>query len=408
MLLTLSPDVLAITEFEEIGFVDAPQLTSLEYRIHLPPTTDVIPALSGLHTPKLCRLKTTGGSLELLKTFIRPTLTSLDMSNWLRRDWGLATELLESLSALRTLSLRFKSDDTHPAGRMPSKRITLPNLTSLVLYDEEMPTGISKLLEHITCPLLANLKCWSGITEARSDRTLDKSLMKALKTKMHTTALSTTFIPRTIAFLDSLFTEDDEDDEFITIGVWEAEQATNKLRDPLKWEPESGSFIASRLRDERSILANALPIFNLDHVTNMCVHYTICSSSQALWRRLFLSTPNLHRLHVRGLWLADVLKTPNPGEPESPVLPKMKILSLSMDGISFIEMKPTLRASLAPLVSSLEARQTALPRPAAALDRFKVILPYYRTQDYTKEDHQFLTDAKIARVIQVHKERDRD
>lgn len=323
MSLSLSHEVLAAACFSGTGSLDAPQLTSLDYFIHLPQSCHTV-RLSELNAPELTSLTTRGGSLELIKTFARPTLTSLHMSNWSQENWHLMTEILGLLPALRVLSLRSNKDWSHSDAR--ASHITLPNLVSLIPYDQYNSDGIAHLLEHITCPLLETLKCWSDIL-LRGSTDPDNELTRAFKTKMNGTVLSTTFLPQTIALLDWECTLDSPTDDpeslFVAVGVWESAYDMDMLEiGPEAWVPEQGSFLIPRMPTLEHIFTQVLPIFNLSHVTNMWLDCHI-NYTPSVCREFFLSTPNVHILRIDYYRLEEVLT--ETGQPGPVILPMLKI-----------------------------------------------------------------------------------
>lgn len=293
LFLVISKEIVEKLTTMKTGTLVAPQMTSIYYRLHYSAMRYSVPLLSDLDTPNLTALKTNGGSLSQAATFMRPTLTILDMSKWSQRDWGHVMTLIQPLTNLHTLSLRFTAKDK--SALTPVKPITLAKLTSLVLYDRDYCEGIAQFLDRIACPMLTTLKCWSGLSERRCK--LDDSLTKALKTKMDTTELSGSFLPRTIAICNSWVTTAGEGLVNV-LGVWTTERHSSMLSDVSKWEPEEGSFIAPRIRSVHDIITRVLPIFNLAHVTVIWIEHCTKNTPLSTWQMLFRSTPNVHTLRA--------------------------------------------------------------------------------------------------------------
>ncbi|KAF7792139.1 hypothetical protein EIP86_003169 [Pleurotus ostreatoroseus] len=310
------------------------------------------------------------------------------MNNWSSRDWGYMTTILEPLVDLHTLSLRFSRKDTYMSGG--AKNIMLPKLTSLRLYDEDISTGIAQFLDHVSCPTLENIKCWSDMRERRLNQ-LDGALRKALKTKMDTTALYTSFIPLTIAFSNSCIPSEG-DQSYVNLGVWSSEQDSSILSDDeFQWEPVQGSFTALRLRRIKDLFSKALSMFNLTHTTVIWIDSCVEGTPLSTWRRFLHSTPNVHTLRIRDFReLASMLRVPRPDSSQPVTLARLKILNLR--GV----IKKDL-STLKPLIRVLKARQNYVSEPIDILDRLELSADY--CVRFSEKDTQFLRDASIAKVV---------
>ncbi|KAF7792140.1 hypothetical protein EIP86_003170 [Pleurotus ostreatoroseus] len=388
LVIALAPRVRVQLNTSGTTTVKAPQLTSIEYWLHEVPEYCTLTTLSQLRAPKLSSLRTNGGSLTLNKTFFRPTLTSLYMSDWTGPAWGSMATILEPLVNLHTLSLRFGRKGTHT--HMRAKNITLPKLTYLVLYDEDTSTGLAQFMDHVTCPLLANIKCWSS-TDSRRSTQLDPALTRALGTKMETTTLSASFIPRTVAFRNSWVSREGQED-YTILGVWTTEQDSYALGEKTKWEPMEGSFFAPRLRSVRELLTKALPMFNLAQVTILWIDACTEGAPLSSWRRFFRSTPNVRTLHIQDFReLASMLRVSPPDSPKPLVLPLLRILDLRCVNKQNMH---TLKKSL---VCVLQARQEYALGPTKLLDKLEISTSW--CEKISEKDTQFLRDANIAKVV---------
>ncbi|KAF7792141.1 hypothetical protein EIP86_003171 [Pleurotus ostreatoroseus] len=370
----------------------APQLTRMHYEFTSSCEESSVSILSKLHTPNLTSLKTNGGSLNILETLLRPTLTSLYLSNWYRRDWGRMTTLLRSLKNLHTLSLRLSQDSIHAL--TVGEHIEFPRLTSLDLFDGSYCQGIALFLDHVSCPILATLKCSTGLDRQES-RALDTDLRRAFKNKMETTRLASSFLPRTIALHADWQWDDTYDNNrftYILLGVWSSEQNEHTLYCPPRWGPEEGSFFGARLESVKNVLGKVLPLFNLVHVTSVWING--CTEGSApLWRRFFCSTPNVHTLYVRSIKdLADALRAPKQDSTSPLILPLLKTLKLM--GVAKRDLQELER-----LVSALQSRQRLLQGDAGTLDSLEFSASYLVGDALTQNDIQFLKDANVAKMI---------
>lgn len=412
MELELERSLLYSLDLDNLPTLDAPKLVTLDYEVFFgdSPGTHSIPFFSRLRAPRLTtlRLKAVGGSVQLLTTFIRPTLTTLDVVIRAHGDISALLDMLSTMPVLCTLSLHL----IQSWGGF-SSHVNLPQLSSLTLREDGVGYAILQILGCIDIPSLTTLKFWMRAS-AGCPSYVSHSFTETLKDKMRQPALSAAFCPRTIAVKECFF---NDQSVYFAVAIWGSDRDLDIPEEHNDWEPGTepeASCFSQRCQDTQHVVGELLPLFDRSSVSHMWIRADLSVEvNRELWRDHFQSTPNLTTLCVYGFGVEELLRASRDGS-EPLALPALKTLILH--DLQFNDEKDC--SLLSALVSALHSRQVASgitemldkivlcsPRPMTRLGGATAAIMASRRHStlraISRSQIEYLVAAKVAKVVEV-------
>ncbi|KAJ3556129.1 hypothetical protein NM688_g2197 [Phlebia brevispora] len=146
-----------------------------------------IAAFQAMSMPRLHSLTLTDGTLLVLTSLIRPSITCLTLATY----YAHPTEIIDvfaSLPSLKSLDLEDVGEEPHmPGGALPppSRTVTLPNLETLWMYEEGLGVVQAYLMSHLLLPDKSRV---SFMAFARRPETVDyfAAILPCLHEKLRT------------------------------------------------------------------------------------------------------------------------------------------------------------------------------------------------------------------------------